>query len=490
MPEGSHFPVSRKIKPVPLCWALLIFLYLCVLTSRFSTIDVTNSTRIQEQKHEGQKWESIDPTRPIQCDRTHFDYDICYLNRPTIVDPTTATFFTVDPNNSTPQVMEKIRPYPRNLLHTPFDLVREITLTTAPPNGSCDVTHTSPALVFSAGAWPGNFYHDFNENFIPLFITVDSFFPNRDIIIGIFNCSDGWLDHYNDLLSSYTRHQIINLDEETAIHCFPSMIVGLISHGSSIVDPTLQRGPHPKTLHDFRAFLASTYSRSHASHTAISNETKSNLRSPPPPPAPPTLPWTLKGRPRLVFLNRNGARGILNIDEVRQAAEDVGFDTVVFEPTKETSLHEAFRLLDSSHAMAGVHGAGLTNMLFLRPGSVLIQLAPAECDWLGSLFYGKMAVRLGLEYIVYNIGEEESISGLDKATRERLARGVTPLENWVVNKNQLRIKLDLVRVKRYLKRAYKKAKIFMNKESFKGKYYFNMRQKFRIVGRKFKIGSK
>ena len=79
---------------------------------------------------------------------------------------------------------------------------------------------------------------------------------------------------------------------------------------------------------------------------------------------------------------------------------------------------------------------------------------------------------------------------MDKTTRERLARGVTPLfENWVANKNPLTIKFE-VRVKRYLKRAYKKAKIFMHKENLKGKYYFNMRQKFHMVGRKFKIGSK
>lgn len=359
-------------------------------------------------------------------------------------------------------------------------------MTTAPSNASCAVTHNSPVLVFSAGAWPRNFYHDFNENFIPLFITVDRFFPDHDFVIGIFNCSGWWLRHYIDLLSSYTRHQIINLDEEKAVHCFPSAIIGLISHGASIVDPTLQRGHHPKTLHDFRSFIAATYSKSHASHAPLRNETNVDYS---PPLLPPSLPWRLEGRPRLVLLNRKGARTILNIDKVYQAALEVGFDAVVYEPSRETSLHEDFRLIDSSHALIAVHGAGLTNMLFLRKGSVLMQLAPKESDWLGSLFYGKMAVRLGLEYMVYDLGEDESLLGMDKATKERLAREGGILKNWVWYKD-LKIKLDVHRFKKYLKRAYKKAKIFMQKESLKVNYYSKMRQQLKILGRKLKIGYK
>ncbi|KAF5945415.1 hypothetical protein HYC85_015643 [Camellia sinensis] len=235
-----------------------------------------------------------------------------------------------DPTNSTPQLMEKIRPFPRNFKHTPINVVRQLTLTTAPPNVSCAVTHTSPALVFNAGV-------------------------------------SGWVHHYNDILSTYTRHQIIDFDQETATHCFPSAIVGLISHGASTVDPTLQRRPHPKSLLDFRAFLTAKYSQSH--------------HAPPP-------PWTSKGKPRLVFLNRNGTRGILNVDNIRRAAEDTGFEVFIFEPSRESSMHEAFRVIDSSHAMIAVHGAGLTNMVFQRPGSVLMQMVPG-----GVLLVGEPMLR-------------------------------------------------------------------------------------------------
>ncbi|CAL5399363.1 unnamed protein product [Camellia sinensis] len=443
MPEAPHLRVSKKSKvsaTVAVCSALVVFLYLFAITNTLSRI-TTSSTRIQEQKW---SWESPESTRAISCDRTHFEYDMCYLKHPTIMDPTTAIFFTEDPTNSTPQLMEKIRPFPRNFKHTPINVVRQLTLTTAPPNVSCAVTHTSPALVFNAGGdWTTNYYHSFNEIFIPLFITVDTFFPDHDFVIGIFNCSHGWVHHYNDILSTYTRHQIIDFNQETATHCFPSAIVGLISHGASTVDPTLQRRPHPKSLLDFRAFLTAKYSQSH--------------HAPPP-------PWTSKGKPRLVFLNRNGTRGILNVDNIRRAAEDTGFEVFIFEPSRESSMHEAFRVIDSSHAMIAVHGAGLTNMVFQRPGSVLMQMVPAECYWLASLCYGKMAVRFGLEYIVYNIDQDETVSEWDKT------RGVVPLENWINNKEGLQFKLDLVKVKRHLKRVYERAKKFMHKESLSSSY--------------------
>ena len=53
--------------------------------------------------------------KEINCDRTHYFYDICSINGPTVLDPTTSTFFLMDPIISTPQkpMVEKLRPYPR-----------------------------------------------------------------------------------------------------------------------------------------------------------------------------------------------------------------------------------------------------------------------------------------------------------------------------------------------------------------------------------------
>ncbi|XAR65241.1 Protein O-GlcNAc transferase [Bertholletia excelsa] len=398
--------------------------------------------------------DSPEPNWSISCDTTHFEYDICYLNRPIVVDPTIATLSAVDPTNSTPLSVIKIRPYPRKGQPEAMERTKELTLTAAPLNTSCAVTHNTPALVFSAGGFTGNVFHDFNEGWVPLFITVEEYFNDRDVILGIVNCSDWWLKKYAQLLPRFSLHPIINLDKETKTHCFPSAIVGLKIHGVMTVDPTLQRGPNPNTMLDFRRLLARAYNPSHAIHASHILPT-----------------FSLDTRPKLAFLNRSDSRRLLNEGEIRQAAEQVGFDVAVFEVKRETPMDELFRLIDSSHAMVGVHGAGLTHELFLRPGAVLVQIVPINCGWLADMCYGKLAIRLGLEYIGYEVRMEESTLQRDEfAMREHLnphdpaSSLMGNLTNWYRYMEQ-DIKLDVARFKRYLERAYKKATIFMEKQS-------------------------
>lgn len=160
---------------------------------------------------------------------------------------------------------------------------------------------------------------------------------------------------------------------------------------------------------------------------------------------------------------------ILNQDKVLEAAKNVGFDVVVFEPTQGTPMREVFRVLHSSHVMIGVHGAGLTNELFLRPGAVFMQIVPIRNSWLGDICYGKLALRLGLEYIVYDIAIEESslANQLPKDLLDPNDQGgmlMNDWSNWEIYMNQ-NVTLNLARFGRYLERAYEKAKIAMRKES-------------------------
>lgn len=398
---------------------------------------------VSDIEEESSPWESPEPTWSITCDRSHFEYDLCYINRPSILHPTTATLSAVDPTNATPPLVERIRPYPRKWQHNAMETVREVTLTTAPLQSPCAITHTSPALVFSAGGFTSNVFHDFNEGFIPLFITVDSFFVDRDVILAIVNCSDWWVEKYRELIAQFTRHPIINIDKETATHCFPTAIVGLMSHGPMTVDPTLQRGAHPKTMLDFHAILKTTYGQGY------------------------TLPP--QNRPKLVIIGRSTHRVIVNQDKVIEAAKNVGFDVVVFEPSRGTPMREVFRVLYSSHVMIGVHGAGLTNELFLRQGVVFVQIVPIRMSWLGDICYGKLALRLGLEYIVYDVAIEESslANQFPKDMLDPNDQGgmlMSDWSNWNIYMNQ-NVTLNLARFGRYLERVYEKAKISMQKES-------------------------
>ncbi|KAF8369861.1 hypothetical protein HHK36_032108 [Tetracentron sinense] len=393
-------------------------------------------------------------TTPISCDRSNERYDFCSLNGPSFLDPTTSTFLVVDSSSSTRQpISEKVRPYPRKWEKDIMSHIKELILTSSgtPISTPCDVWHNAPALVFSAGGYTGNLFHDFNDGFIPLFVTVtataNSLVSDRNLVLVIANSRNWWLTKYVELLSRFTNYPIINLDNETATHCFPSASVGLISHGYMTIDPTLL--PHSETFLNFRTLLEAAYVHGQS---------------------PPTA------RPRLVLVSRSGGVGrvIRNQDEIARAAEETGFEVSIFEPTQYTSLSEAYGLINGSHAMIGVHGAALTHSLFLRPGSVFVQVVPLGIDWLAETCFGKSARDMGLEYMEYKIRVEES-SLVEKYKRDDLVlknpKAVVK-EAWLKTKEiylkDQDVKLDLARFGKYLNKAFKKAKRFMDKEASEG----------------------
>ncbi|GAB4840079.1 hypothetical protein Ancab_020788 [Ancistrocladus abbreviatus] len=385
---------------------------------------------------------------PLVCDRSSEIYDWCYLNRPSIFDPKRLTFFTMNfytPQKSPPKTV-KIRPYPRKWEPVTMSYINEITLTTTPVRSTCQIYHNAPALVFSVSGYTGNFFHDFNDGIIPLFITINTLFDGQDVTLVVTNFTDWWHSKYEVLLSGFTKNPIINLDNQTVTHCFPGVAAGLITHGPMTIDPALL--PSPKTFIDFRAQLGSAYDNCHA--------------DPPPP--------LIKGKPRLVFMTRKGPVGrvILNHEEIIHEAKEVGFDVVEYEPSKFTWLCESYNLMNSSHAVMGVHGAALTHSMFLRPGAVLAQVVPLANDWVAQTYFKKLAVDgMKFEYLEYKVRAEES-SLAEKYGKDHVMvrnAGEMVRKNWtlfdtVYLKGQ-DVRLDIERFRDYVRVAYKKAKRFM-----------------------------
>ncbi|EFH53139.1 serine carboxypeptidase [Arabidopsis lyrata subsp. lyrata] len=381
-----------------------------------------------------QTWESRrikQPTQPqettsatITCDRSHSDYDLCSINGSCILDPKTGTFTLMDPTFAT-SLVEKIRPYPRKAENWTMPRIKELTLSSGPLGltRACDITHDSPAIVFSAGGYTGSIYHDFLDGFIPLFITANSVYPDRDFILVVVNSKEWWMPKYIDILGAFSKHKTILLDKENAsfTHCFPSVTVGLVSHGPKIIDPT--QIPNSKSL------------------------------------------------PRLILVSRYGniGRVILNEKEIKEMLEDVGFEVVTFRSSKTTSVREAYKLIKSSHVMVGVHGAALTHLLFLRPGSMLVQVVPLGLGWASKTCYESPAKAMKLEYIEYRVNVEES-SLVEKYNRDDLVlkdpiayRGM----DWNVTKMKVYLKeqdvrLDVNRFRKHMNEAYEKAKLFMD----------------------------
>ncbi|KAM3706840.1 hypothetical protein ACJW31_03G181500 [Castanea mollissima] len=265
-------------------------------------------------------------------------------------------------------MVEKLKPSPRKWESFTMPRVKEVALISGPSSPQCKIQHKAPALVFSAGGYTGNFFHDFNDGFIPLFITANSVYPNQDVVLVISKARD----------------------------------------------------------------------------------------------------W-----PILVLASRSVGVGrvLLNQNEVKLEAEKIGFIVTVFEPRTTTPLKESYALINSSHAMIGIHGAALTHSLFLRPGSVFVQVVPLGAEWVSQVCFEKSVKDMGLVYMEYRIKAEES-SLIEKYDKDDMmikdpvayrGKSWSPKVMSIYLKEQ-NVKLDLVRFREYLKEMYKEAKKFMDKE--------------------------
>ncbi|KAI3977996.1 hypothetical protein MKX01_032373 [Papaver californicum] len=358
------------------------------------------------------------------------------------------------------EVSQKIRPYPRkwetNLMSSH---IKELTLlsTSSQLDVHCDIHHRNPALVFSSGGYTGNPYHDFDDGFIPLFITLRTVYPSSEDqpILVISKCEDWWHSKYVELLEVFSPYPIINLDNETSTHCFPSATVGLISHGYMTIDPALL--PNSETLRDFRALLETAYAKTGLQTNPIISALSASTSTP---------------QPRLLVVSRSGenvGRVMLNQAEVVLLAKEIGFNVTVFEPTKSTSVTETYRLVNSTHGTVGVHGAAMTNLLFLRPGSVFMQVVPIGTDWAAEVCYGKPAKEIGLDYMMYKINVNESTLIHKYGKNSMVLKDPTSVakKDWSIIKRiylkEQDVRVNLARFEKYLRKAYKKAKKFMDK---------------------------
>lgn len=110
----------------------------------------------------------------------------------------------------------------------------------------------------------------------------------------------------------------------------------------------------------------------------------------------------------MVLISRNNSRILLNEEEVINLAKEVGFRVKVATPQAMSELQSISELVNRCQVLLGVHGAGLTNMVFLRPDAVLVQVVPWGLDWVSKAYYHDPAQDMGLKYLEYKVNVEES----------------------------------------------------------------------------------
>ena len=97
-----------------------------------------------------------------------------------------------------------------------------------------------------------------------------------------------------------------------------------------------------------------------------------------------------------------------NEKEVMELANKLGFRVEELRPHGKMEMAEIYHILNSADAMLGVVGCALTHLLFMKPGSVFIQIKPLGTEWAAEENYGKPAKDIGLKYIPYLINPSES----------------------------------------------------------------------------------
>lgn len=101
-----------------------------------------------------------------------------------------------------------------------------------------------------------------------------------------------------------------------------------------------------------------------------------------------------KSRNRRILISRNkaGCRRILNEQGMDDSLKMLNFEKVQCE---DLSFAEQSRLFNSAEAVVAPHGAGLTNLLFCRPSTKVLEIFPFNHT---PTHYWSMSQALGLDY--------------------------------------------------------------------------------------------
>ncbi|KAJ4886848.1 Glycosyltransferase family 61 protein [Raphanus sativus] len=283
-----------------------------------------------------------------------------------------------------------IKPYARKGDVAAMDRVREWTVKltqNADFLSRCVRNHSVPAILFSLGGYSMNNFHDFTDIVIPLYTTARRF--DGEVQFLVTNRNQPWINKFKEVLRSLSSYDLIYIDEEDETHCFATVVVGLNRHPEYYKELTIDPSYSEYSMSDFRRFLRDAYSLRNAAVKTRKNQ----LRR--------------RRRPRMLILARGRSRAFTNAGEIARAARRVGFKVVAAEASGDVASFA--QTVNSCEVMLGVHGAGLTNMVFLPEKAAVIQILPiGGFEWLAKTDFEEPSKGMDLRYLEYKIAAEES----------------------------------------------------------------------------------
>ncbi|KAJ3692395.1 hypothetical protein LUZ60_012745 [Juncus effusus] len=334
--------------------------------------------------------DQIPPFKPI-CDFSDWRYDGCEMfgdSRAMGHENNSIVFFTPPPSQIHNVEAQEwmVRSQSRKIMGIREVRVKSLN-SSSPPAPECTVRQNVTALVFATNGFTYNFWHSFSDILVPLFTTSRAFDGEVQFLITDYQ---GWfVEKFMPIFEALSKYEIIDFDTDREVRCFPHIIVGLRGHKEFGIDP--ERAPRNYDMFQFRMFMRDTYSLPlwlDIPYKASQNPNK---------------------KPRMMLMLRSNDRKFMNTEEIIQTAERVGFEVVPAEPVLHETLTEFAKKVDSCDVLFGAHGAGLTNMVFLRTNAVLVQVVPwGNMKWACDLFLNDPARDMKLRVVEHNITAEES----------------------------------------------------------------------------------
>ncbi|XP_006656081.1 alpha-1,3-arabinosyltransferase XAT3 [Oryza brachyantha] len=323
-------------------------------------------------------------SKPL-CDFSNFRANVCEMRGDVRIHPAATSVLFMEPDGSQRDEVWKIKPYPRKGDEFCLSHITELTVKSSKVAPECTKYHDVPVIIFSLTGYTGNLFHDFTDVMVPLFTTASEF--NGEVEFLITDMALWWTIKYQTVLQKLTKYPVIDFSKDDQVHCVKHAIVGLHAYMEFTIDST--KAPHNYSMVDFNRFMRGAYSLDRDSVTVLGQYPKI--------------------KPRLLIIKRHRTRMFLNLDEIIAMAEELGFEVVIDEANVSSDISRFARLVNSVDVMMGIHGAGLTNCVFLPQNGTLIQIVPwGGLDWISRTDFGNPAELMGLRYKQYSISVDES----------------------------------------------------------------------------------
>ncbi|GJM99767.1 hypothetical protein PR202_ga16897 [Eleusine coracana subsp. coracana] len=323
-------------------------------------------------------------SKPL-CDFSNFRANVCDMRGNVIVHPKATSILYTEPAGSQRDELWKIKPYPRKGDEFCLSHITELTVKSSKVAPECTKYHDVPAVIFSLTGYTGNLFHDFTDVMVPLFTTASEF--NGEVQFLITDMALWWTIKYHTVLQKLSNYPVIDFSKDDQVHCFKRVIVGLHAYMEFTIDSS--KAPQHLSMVDFNRFMRGAYSLGKDTVTALGEYPKV--------------------KPRLLIIKRHRTRMFLNLDEIIAMAEELGFEVVIDEANVSSDISRFARVVNSVDVMMGVHGAGLTNCVFLPQNATLIQIVPwGGLEWVSRTDFGNPSELMGLRYKQYSISIDES----------------------------------------------------------------------------------